>query len=1061
MNAQARDAKNKELEAWKQVSAYTVVVESLKAARKNQEWYQKHLSDLSQDLKERSESDEWLQQELDQYEERMRIYEQRQQEQVRRFDGVKRDIAQVREKQSEKRVEAGKHEQKKATHEQKVRDRGLAIKQSAREHNIWGFDTELGDVQISEYLEKITKISKEQNAKVEKLRNENIAEIQKVQLVLDDMRERRSALQEGKRSTKDQIVANERKISSLHSQLNTITMDEGAKAAIESNIEDLEDKLKKSKQEMIDGAWEKRIDGTNAELRALEEQSAALNRDLIQGTKQAGNLARLDHLKKELKERQRSLDTMSGAHNDRLRALVGPNWQANTVEAEFQRLIEERKQQVSNAERQRDSINRELEHIDFKLKTSRADLKKKEKDLEACTNVLKDITDGYPEAYPEVLAQLQHDRDTRKADVDNYAALKSWYTDCIETAKSEEPACRLCARPFHDERSIKQFIKKLEARMSKAAFDGLQKELKDLDTELQAANHAGTNYDTWKRLSEDEIPSIKADIEKLDQSRQAVLADIEKQDFTVNEKIEALRDAETLVKPVANIVKYKTEQSSFQLQIEELVAKQQDAGDSRMLEDLQEEIEGVSAKSRSLRNNLIKLQNDEKRSRAKMTMQEVELGKVRNQLTTANHELEKRENILAQVDGVKKSTQDQQNAMNKLDGQLQSLLPQFAEQEAKRDDIKRRGDDREKELQRKAKGLSESVSSLQRSDQEIRAYEAEGGPSKLINCQKEIQNYDQDIASLEAELKQITVEINKIREELGNQDQNKRIINDNLKYRKTSRELQAVKDEIEKLSAQNAEADQEHHRKQAEKFGRQHNLLSTEETSKVGTMKAKDDQLLQLLNDWNTDYKDAAIKYKRSHIEVETSKAAVEDLGRYGSALDKAIMKYHSLKMEEINRIVEELWKRTYQGTDVDTILIRSDNETGKGNRSYNYRVCMVKQDAEMDMRGRCSAGQKVLASIIIRLALAECFGVNCGLIALDEPTTNLDRDNIRALADSLHHIIKARQQQANFQLIVITHDEDFLRYMRCADFCDNYWRVSRNERQKSIIERQSIAEVM
>jgi len=40
----------------------------------------------------------------------------------------------------------------------------------------------------------------------------------------------------------------------------------------------------------------------------------------------------------------------------------------------------------------------------------------------------------------------------------------------------------------------------------------------------------------------------------------------------------------------------------------------------------------------------------------------------------------------------------------------------------------------------------------------------------------------------------------------------------------------------------------------------------------------------------------------------------------------------------------------------------------------------MVKQDAEMDMRGRCSAGQKVLASIIIRLALAECFGINCGV---------------------------------------------------------------------------------
>lgn len=121
----------------------------------------------------------------------------------------------------------------------------------------------------------------------------------------------------------------------------------------------------------------------------------------------------------------------------------------------------------------------------------------------------------------------------------------------------------------------------------------------------------------------------------------------------------------------------------------------------------------------------------------------------------------------------------------------------------------------------------------------------------------------------------------------------------------------------------------------------------------------------------------------------------------------------------------------------------------------------MIKQDVEMDMRGRCSAGQKVLASIIIRLALAECFGTNCGLIALDEPTTNLDRDNIRSLAESLHDIIKVRQQQSNFQLIVITHDEEFLRHMHCSDFADYYYRVSRNERCNSIIERQSIAEVM
>jgi DNA repair protein RAD50 len=93
-------------------------------------------------------------------------------------------------------------------------------------------------------------------------------------------------------------------------------------------------------------------------------------------------------------------------------------------------------------------------------------------------------------------------------------------------------------------------------------------------------------------------------------------------------------------------------------------------------------------------------------------------------------------------------------------------------------------------------------------------------------------------------------------------------------------------------------------------------------------------------------------------------------------------MKFHSLKMQEINAIAGELWRSTYQGTDVDTIMIRSENDTANTTtkRSYNYRVVMVKQDAEMDMRGRCSAGQKVLACIIIRLALAECFGLNCGV---------------------------------------------------------------------------------
>lgn len=88
---------------------------------------------------------------------------------------------------------------------------------------------------------------------------------------------------------------------------------------------------------------------------------------------------------------------------------------------------------------------------------------------------------------------------------------------------------------------------------------------------------------------------------------------------------------------------------------------------------------------------------------------------------------------------------------------------------------------------------------------------------------------------------------------------------------------------------------------------------------------------------------------------------------------------------------------------DIDGIKIRSDNDgTTTTRRTYNYRVVMTKDQVEMDMRGRCSAGQKMLASIIIRLALSDSFGQNCGILALDEPTNALDAENIDALADSL-----------------------------------------------------------
>ncbi|XP_021712392.1 DNA repair protein RAD50-like [Aedes aegypti] len=110
-----------------------------------------------------------------------------------------------------------------------------------------------------------------------------------------------------------------------------------------------------------------------------------------------------------------------------------------------------------------------------------------------------------------------------------------------------------------------------------------------------------------------------------------------------------------------------------------------------------------------------------------------------------------------------------------------------------------------------------------------------------------------------------------------------------------------------------------------------------------------------------------------------------------------------------------------------------------------------------MTWRSTCedvaSAGQKVLASLIIRMALAETFSNNCGVMALDEPTTNLDRENIASLCESLRRIVTEREN-GNFLLVIITHDEDFVTKL---EKFDTYYRVSRDHDGKSIIKEEQL----
>ena len=215
-----------------------------------------------------------------------------------------------------------------------------------------------------------------------------------------------------------------------------------------------------------------------------------------------------------------------------------------------------------------------------------------------------------------------------------------------------------------------------------------------------------------------------------------------------------------------------------------------------------------------------------------------------------------------------------------------------------------------------------------------------------------------------------------------------------------------------------------------------------------------------------SQFRSVRLTHHKAQVDHTTAQVATKDLDKYYKAVEKALAQYHAAKMRNINERVAELWRATYRGQDIESIELRSDAEEAvsgsKDRKAFNYRVVMMKGDAELDMRGRCSAGQKVLASLVIRLALAETFSVQCGFMTLDEPTTNLDVENRTGLAQSICRLVATRRSQKNFQLVVITHDEDFVAELgrqqvelagAGGDMTPFYYRVSRERNSRGQFE--------
>ncbi|WVZ05499.1 hypothetical protein V8G54_018845 [Vigna mungo] len=822
---------------------------------------------------------------------------------------------------------------------------------------------------------------------------------------------------------------------------------------IDERERNLKNEIERKESQLSHRQFETTIRQMQNEIYSVDQKIKAVSREKDIMTADSENRVMLSHKKAELENRKKKHKKIFDDHKDKIRkVLKGRVPLDKDVKKEITEALRAVGVEFDDVKEKHRDAEKEVNMLQIKIQEVNA----RKRFIESKLQSLDQQCSGL-DCYLKVLESSKEKRDVqRSVDVVFVTISKlsldlmlSLMFDPFERVARAHHVCPCCERPFSPEEED-NFVKKQRVKAASSAehMKVLAVESSNAESHFQQLDKLRMVYEEYVRLGKETIPNTEKELQQLKDEmyeKSQALDDV----LCVLAQVKTDKDlVDTLVQPVENADRLFQEIQDLKKQVEDLEDKLDFRGQGvRTLEDIQLELNTLQSTKDNLQSELERLRKEQRHM-------ENDLSNIHIRRLNLKEEKLKATNLLQSVKKLEEELErlTEENTQVNLDEKhLADDLGSFSSEKDKlladHNDMKIRLNREYEDLAEQKRSYQQEAESLFRMNSKIKEYSDLKKGDTLKELQEKNSLLQSQLQSCASRKQEISAELDKSKDLMHNQDQLRRKIDDNLNYRKTKAEVDELAHEIETLEENILKAGGiSTIETERQKLSQERERLLSEVNRRRGTMSVYESNISKNKVDLKqTQYKDIDKRYFDQLILLKTTEMANKDLDRYYNALDKALMRFHTMKMEEINKIIRELWQQTYRGQDIDYISIHSDSE-GAGTRSYSYKVVMQTGDAELEMRGRCSAGQKVLASLIIRLALAETFCLNCGILALDEPTTNLDGPNAESLAAALVRIMEDRKGQENFQLIVITHDERFAQLIGQRQHAERYYRVSKDD---------------
>ncbi|XP_064608041.1 LOW QUALITY PROTEIN: DNA repair protein RAD50-like [Liolophura sinensis] len=967
----------------------------------------------------------------------------------KKLSRLNHDLDKVNEERSKIDVDVGKMEQAAADHENHIRRRDASLRQLASEYGFEGFSR--GEITLDRYQQFEERVRERIEENVEKhnhTKDEYEKEEANIQRKINTVRERATKVEHDIQTKKDTSKKNIAEMREISRKLSEVDASAG-------KLEQINQDLKKAERDLQATEGSVNIDDLKADISSLQKEKqtldatlSALSSEMSRLHMESSLLTEVNMLKKEKTSKEEGVRKIKAKHEDTLKYLLG-HMPAQNVRGELDEYTGRQSEDVKNMERSLQRNKMELTTKEANRKMIKEQLKKKEEELKTLEEKIFEVcgSQNFEESLTTVQKKMGQTQDQRGS----LLGAQHFFKKYVEDLKKNNPCCPLCHREFDEEQEVRELVLELQQklRMVPGKVETAEKELKDYQQRYDSMLQLRPLRASISTLKDADIPEMKTKLSRVGTEVETLQQTIQEKEEDLQSKHGDLSMAKEMAADIILMDRYLGDIRDVDKRIIAKSAKLSVGDSDRTMEKVNDEKEEAQIQLENVNRKL-----DYKREKVSSHSDQVQRlkGQV-NDLTADKLRIEQDVQQRCKLEERKVQLEAENNTLvldiQDQEDQLGPLKLQIDRFEEDKKAVSREKDDKLNEIKSEGESTRTKCREVHAINKLIKGYIRESR-AEALQSKKELQVENaKRVENLTSEQQDIRSNLDKLRTELANQQVREREFQDNLQLREKQKEMERLQGEIDKLMQKIGGFDPKGLNRERQKLEEKKDELRNRKNQVEGRQRGFLDEIKRFKQELKSDqYNGAAEKCRDKAIALRTTELANLDLEKYYKALDRAIMSYHSMKMPEINKIIRELWRNTYRGNDIETIEIRSDEDDSgamKARRVYHYRVVMVKGTTDLDMRGRCSAGQKVLASLIIRLALAETFCLNCGILALDEPTTNLDRENIESLAFALVEIIKSRSQQRNFQLVVITHDEDFVELLGRSDYVEDFYRIRKN----------------